>query len=386
MTGLKSKGACPTVSRLAADLNSLASQSQLRRLQTLKGIDFTSNDYLGLATHARLREAIVKSLRQGEVVGSTGSRLLSGNAPAWEELERELAEYAGSEATLFFNSGYAANTGLLGSLLRPEDAVFSDSANHASIIDGIRLSNARKIIFPHLDLNFLEDRLRHPPAGGERFLVVESVFSMEGDRAPLRELAALACRYGAELIVDEAHATGVFGPMGRGLVAEAGLSSQVLASVHTCGKALGSAGAFVVCSETVKQNLVNRARPFIFSTALPPYFAAQIQAAVGIVREADHLRKRLHSLADALRGRLNELGFDTGTSASQIVPVLLGSNEGALCVAERLNQAGFAVRAIRPPTVPAGAARLRLSVNVKLSVEDVERLAQELKKAVTSDR
>jgi 8-amino-7-oxononanoate synthase len=375
-----------TIARLAAELASLASESQLRRIEDLKGIDFTSNDYLGLARDSRLKDAVIESLKAGERAGGTGSRLLSGNARAWEELEAEFAEYIGSESALFFNSGYAVNTGLLGSLLRPDDTVFSDSANHASIIDGVRLSKARKVIFPHLDLDFLEDRLRQAPAGGERFIVVESVFSMEGDRAPLRDLAALAARYGAEIIVDEAHATGVFGVLGRGLVNEAGLSGCLLASVHTCGKALGSAGAFVACSDTLKQSLVNRARPFIFSTALPPYFAAQVRAALRIAQEADHLRKRLRSLVDALRKRLNELELNTGNSASQIIPVLLGSNDRALRVAARLNRAGFAVRAIRPPTVPAGTARLRLSLNAGLSSEDLDRLADELKEAVMTDK
>jgi 8-amino-7-oxononanoate synthase len=374
----------PTLRRLVRDLDSLASQSQLRRLRTLEGTDFTSNDYLGLATDHRLKDAVIEALQRGAPTGSTGSRLLSGNAAAWEELETEFAQYIGSEAALFFNSGYAANIGLLTSLLRSGDVVYSDSANHASIIDGVRLSKASKIIFPHRDLDFLEDHLRRSPAGGERFIVVESVFSMEGDCPPLQDLASLASRYGAELIVDEAHATGVCGPMGRGLVSEAGLSRRVLASVHTCGKALASAGAFVACSDRVKQTLVNRARPFIFSTALPPYFAAQVRAALSIVKETDYLRQQLHSLADTLRSRLRQLGLDAAGSTSQIVPVLLGSNERALCVASLLTQAGFAVRAIRPPTVPAGTSRLRLAVNVKLTLDDVDRLMEEMKKAVTS--
>jgi 8-amino-7-oxononanoate synthase len=372
----------PTLTRLAAELDLLASKSQLRHIEDLKGIDLTSNDYLGLARDPRLKNAVIESLNSGERAGSTGSRLLSGNSLAWEELEDEFAQYVRSEAALFFSSGYAANTGLLGSLLRPDDIVFSDSANHASIIDGIRLSKAQKIIFPHLDLAFLEDRLRHSPAGGERFIVVESVFSMEGDLAPLHQLAALGERYGAEIIIDEAHATGVLGAMGRGLVSGTGLSGRILASVHTCGKALGSAGAFVACSETLKQTLVNRARPFIFSTALPPYFAAQVRAALEIVREADHLRKRLHSVVDAFRKRLKTLELNMGNSASQIIPVFLGSNDRALQVAARLNRAGFAVRAIRPPTVPPRTARLRLSLNATLSLKHLDRLADELQEAV----
>lgn len=375
-----------TLARLQSHLNWLESQSQFRRLEPLPGIDLTSNDYLGLAGDPRLKDAVIEALRRGEAAGSTGSRLLSGNARPWEQLEDEFANYVGAEAALFFSSGYAANTGLLASVLRPDDVVFSDSANHASIIDGIRLSRARKIIFPHLDLSYLEDQLRHPPAAqAEKFIVVESVFSMEGDRAPLAELAALAERYGAELIVDEAHATGVFGPAGRGLVAEAGLSGAVLASVHTCGKALASAGAFVACSRVLKDFLVNAARPFIFSTALPPYFAAQVRAALRIAAVADNLRSRLHSLADALRAGLLHFGLGSERSASQIVPVLLGSNQRAIEVASRLNRAGFAVRAIRPPSVPAGSARLRLSLNAKLTFEELEHLVLAVKEAVMSD-
>ena len=186
----------------------------------MPGVNFCSNDYLGLAADPRLRDAVAAALAAGSPVGSTGSRLLSGNAAIWEELESELAEFAGSEAALYFNSGYAANVGLFSSLLGPDDIVFSDSANHASIIDGIRLSGARKVVFPHLDLDVLESELRKPVASdAQKFIAVESVFSMDGDGAPVADLLALAERHNAQLIIDEAHATGVFGPQGRGLVA-----------------------------------------------------------------------------------------------------------------------------------------------------------------------
>ncbi|HEY4579953.1 MAG TPA: aminotransferase class I/II-fold pyridoxal phosphate-dependent enzyme, partial [Candidatus Acidoferrales bacterium] len=267
--------------RARADLDSLEARSQLRRLEIVRGINFCSNDYLGLSTDARLREAVTAALAGGSPTGSTGSRLLSGHALIWDELESELAQWGGAEAALYFNSGYAANTGLFSCVLQRDDVVFSDTANHASIIDGIRLSGARKVIFPHLDLNVLEDELRRAsPGRGQKIIAVESVFSMDGDRAPITGLLALAERYGAELIVDEAHATGVLGPQGRGLVAAAGATDRVLAVVHTCGKALAGMGAFVLCSNVLKQYLVNHARSFIFSTALPPYFAAQARAAI----------------------------------------------------------------------------------------------------------
>ena len=265
-----------TIDGLRAELDSLDARQGLRRLGRMDGISLSSNDYLGLSTDTRLARAVSDALDAGSAVASTGSRLLSGNSPEWERVESDFARFIGTEAALFFSSGYAANLGLLGAILRPDDVVFSDESNHASLIDGIRLSRARKVIFPHLDLDFLEDALRKSDAAGRKFIVVESLFSMEGDRAPIADLLSLADRFGAELIVDEAHATGVFGPRGRGLVAAANGNARVLASVHTCGKALASAGAFVCGSELLKQYLVNRARTFIFSTALPPYFASQV--------------------------------------------------------------------------------------------------------------
>ena len=248
--------------RIETELASLESQSQLRRLAILPEMNFSSNDYLGLARDPRLQQAVTAAMAEGVAVGSTGSRLLSGNAAIWEALESELAQFMGSEAALYFNSGYAANVGLLSCVAGPADTVFSDSANHASIIDGIRLSGARKVIFPHLDMQYLEDALRRSDITGAKFIVVETVFSMDGDRAPLADLLALAERWGVELIVDEAHSTGVYGPQGRGLAVGAPAteaspksSSPLLAVVHTCGKALAGAGAFVCCSRKLSSNI-----------------------------------------------------------------------------------------------------------------------------------
>jgi 8-amino-7-oxononanoate synthase len=376
---MRSPEASALLRRLETELASLEANSQLRHLEILPDLNFSSNDYLGLSVDPRLRDAVAAVLAAGSPVGSTGSRLLSGHAAIWEELETQLAQFTGAEAALYFSSGYAANVGLFSAVLRADDIVFSDSANHASIIDGIRLSGVRKVIFPHLDLNILEDELRQSRSGGgQRFVAVESVFSMDGDRAPLPELIALADRHGAEVIVDEAHATGVFGPQGRGLVAEAETEGRVFATVHTCGKALAGMGAFVSGSRTLKQFLINRARTFIFSTALPPYLAAQMRAAIVIVADADAERERLAHLAAHLRARLRDAGFDAAQSNSQIVPVLLGTNERALQFAARLQQEGFAVRAIRPPTVPAGSARLRLSLTVRHSQEMLDRLVDAL--------
>ena len=274
--------------RMAKELGVLRQRSQLRALETLEGINLCSNDYLGLATDPRLKQAVLEAVGKTQAVGSTGSRLLSGNSREWEELETEFASFAGTEAALYFGSGYAANVGLLSSILKPGDIVFSDAMNHASLIDGIRLSGAKKIIYPHCDLQFLENALRENSSGAcARVIVTESVFSMEGDVAPLESYLRLARQYGADLVVDEAHATGVCGPSGRGIAAEMGCERDVFAVVHTCGKALASAGAFVCGGTALKQFLVNRARTFIFSTAMPPYLAAQIRAALALAREAD---------------------------------------------------------------------------------------------------
>jgi 8-amino-7-oxononanoate synthase len=354
--------------RILAELSDLESRAELRHLETVRGIDFSSNDYLGLATDPRMKQAVLRGVNSATRIASTGSRLLSGHEEAWTLLEHDFARWVGAKAALYFSSGYAANIGLLGALLRPEDVVLSDNANHASLIDGIRLAKCRRVIFPHLDLDFLEDELRrNASVAGARVIVVESIFSMEGDRAPLAELAALAERYGAELIVDEAHAIGVRGPRGSGCVAEAGLSARVLATVHTCGKALSAAGAFVCGSENLRRFLINRARTFIFNTGLPPYFASQVSAGMSLAAEADCERAHLIESSAFLRNELRKNGFDTANSVSQIVPVILGPNDAAVNFAESLRTRGFGVRAIRPPTVPAGKARLRLSLTAKLS-------------------
>ena len=357
--------------RILAELSDLESRAELRHLETVQGIDLSSNDYLGLATNPRMKQAILEGVNSAARIASTGSRLLSGHDEAWTLLEHDFARWVGAEAALYFTSGYAANTGLLSALLRPEDVVFSDSANHASLIDGIRLAKCRRVIFPHLDLNILEEELRrNQPVSGARVIVVESIFSMEGDHAPLADLAALAERYGAELIVDEAHAIGVRGPHGSGCVAGAGLSARVLATVHTCGKALAAAGAFVCGSKNLRRFLVNRARTFIYSTGLPPYFASQVAAGMSLAMDAERERARLIELSAFLRNELRTNGFDAAGSDSQIVPVILGQNDAAVHFAEYLRTRGFGVRAIRPPTIPDGTARLRLSLTAK-HTEDI---------------
>jgi len=354
--------------RILAELADLESLAQLRHLETVHGIDLGSNDYLGLSTDPRMKQALREGLDSSPRLASSGSRLLSGHDEVWTAVENDFARWVGAEAGLYFTSGYAANIGLLSSILRPEDAVFSDSANHASLIDGIRLAKCKRVIFPHLDLNALEAELRWTHSGsGVRFIVVESIFSMDGDRAPLQDLATLAARYDAELIVDEAHATGVCGPQGRGCVAEAGLAGHVFATVHACGKALAAAGAFVCGSEPLRRFLINRARTFIFNTALPPYFAAQVAAGMRLAKTAETERTQVADLSVFLRNELQGNGFDTAGSESHIVPIVLGSNETALAFASQLQARGYGIRAIRPPTVPPGTARLRVSLTSKLT-------------------
>ncbi len=371
--------------RIGQELASLREISQFRTLDIPAGIDLSSNDYLGLASDPRLKAAIAESVVRSERVGGTGSRLLSGNAREWQELEAEFAAFAGTETALYFGSGYSANIGLLSSLLRPGDVVFSDALNHASLIDGMRLSGATKVIFPHRGTAFLEKALREHATGvGARLIVTESVFSMEGDVAPLAEMLRLGKKYGAALMVDEAHATGVRGPQGRGLATELGIEREALAIVHTCGKALGSAGAFVCGSRALKDFLINCARTFIFSTATPPYFAGQIHAAMALARAADSERAHLRELADELRASLAAAEIDCGASSTHIVPVILGSNEAALHAASELQHAGFAVRAIRPPTVPPGTARIRISLTSHITKDEARRLADVLRAASES--
>ena len=360
---------------LERELADLACRDRLRSLACVPGVNLYSNDYLGLSENPELKRALLAGIERTQRVGSTCSRLLSGNAPEWEELEEEFARFAGTEAALYFSSGYAANIGLLSAVLRRDDVVFSDELNHASLIDGIRLSSARRVVYAHRDVHALERALEKYHAKRCRKLIVtESIFSMDGDRAPIQEILALADRYGAELVVDEAHATGVHGPAGRGLVAALCAERRVFTVVHTCGKALACAGAFVCGAASLRQYLINRARTFLFSTALPPYFAHQIRAALGLARAMDLERSALLGNASNFACALRGAGFDVGATSSQIVPVVLGEDAAAVRFSEELVRAGFAVRPIRPPTVAEGQSRLRFSFTCRVSAADLGRL------------
>ena len=375
--------------RMARELDSLRAQSQIRALETTGGaslINLISNDYLGLSTDPRLKAAVLEAALRMQTLSDRPARDCSPETDASGKkrnpASRTLLAPSGS---LYLSSGYAANVGLLSSILKRGDTVFSDELNHASLIDGIRLSGAAKVIYPHRDLDFLERALReHRGSAGARVIVTESVFSMEGDVAPIDSLVRLAKEYGAEIVLDEAHATGVCGPQGRGIAAECAREKEILAIVHTCGKALASAGAFVCGGNTLKDFLINRARTFIFSTAMPPYIARQIQAAVALARQSEKERAHLREIAALLREGLAARQFDTGTSTTHIVPVLLGTNDMALHVANELQRDGFAVKAIRPPTVPAGTARLRLSLTSQIATKEIHRLVEAIDAARAS--
>jgi len=360
--------------RVRARLADLGSRGLLRRLRPPAGIDLSSNDYLGLAAHPHVVRAFAAAAGAG--CGSTGSRLLRGHREAFSAVERRFAAFKGTERSLYFSSGYLANLAVLSTLPEAGDTVYSDELNHASLIDGLRLSRARRVVVPHGDLGALEERLAADAGAGQRFVVIESVYSMDGDIAPLADYAAVCRRHGAALVVDEAHAVGIYGEDGSGMIRAAGVAGGVLLSINTAGKALGAAGAFVAGPAWVVDYLEQRARTFVFSTAPPPAVAAAIEAALDIVAEEPERRARLLARARFLRARLAEAGFaGAAAGTSQIVPIVVGDNEAAVELAGALQALGYDVRAIRPPTVPPGTARLRVAVNVGLAEEDLERFA-----------
>jgi len=347
----------------------------LRRLRLPQGIDLVSNDFLGLASHAHLIEAMRAAL-PGLGGGAGGSRLLRGHGRAFERIEVRLAAFCDTESALLFATGYAANQGLLQALVGPDDLVLSDERNHASLIDGIRLSRARKVVYPHQDLDAVERALR-APRGGRAFLVTESVFGMDGDLAPLAALVALAEVHGALVIVDEAHATGLYGPRGSGRVEELGLRDRVLATVHTGGKALGSGGAWVAGPRVLRDVLVNRARTFIYSTAPLPVLTAALEAGLDLVQREPHRRQEVHRKAALLRSELVAAGLPAPGEAP-IIPILVGDPAVALSLQDGLAAAGFDARAVRPPTVPEGTARLRIAARYPVADGDLLRFAREV--------
>jgi 8-amino-7-oxononanoate synthase len=337
---------------------------------------------LNLAGDPRLAKAAARAARRYGV-GAGASPLISGYLPPVRHLERALAAWEGTEAALVFSSGFAANVGVVNTLAGPEDVIFSDELNHASLIDGCRLSSAQVRVYRHIDLEDLEALLiRHGPAARRRIIVTDSVFSMDGDWAPLPEILKLAQKHDALLLVDEAHATGVLGEHGRGLT-EFLLGLECLAhsrliKVGTLSKALGSQGGFVCGTRMLIEGLVNRCRPYIYSTGLAPPSAAAARRALRVVQEEPDRRRHLLALASVLRTRLQNLGYSNMPSRSQIVPVIVGDASAAMELSARLAERGFLVPAIRPPSVPEGTSRLRISLTAGHTEDDVERLAAEI--------
>jgi 8-amino-7-oxononanoate synthase len=319
-----------------------------------------SNNYLGLADHPRVREAAAEAaMRYG--AGSGASRLISGNMTIHRRLEEQLIDFKGADACLLFGSGFLANAGVVSALAREGDVVFSDALNHASIIDGCRLSRAETFVYDHCDVDHLEWGLRQAEGRGA-LIVTDGVFSMDGDCAPLAEIVGLAQRYDARVMVDEAHGVGCVGPGGRGLVAQLGLEDEVDVIVGTLGKALGSYGAYVVCDTPMAKYLINTARTLIFSTALPPPAVAAAMAALELLREQPRRVEKLQRNAAVLREALTESGMPVEAGETPIVPLIVGDAEAAVKACERALERGVFAQAIRPPTVPAGTSRLRLAV------------------------
>lgn len=341
-------------------------------------LNLFSNDYLGLSRDRRLAEAAANAAHTYGCGGSA-SRLVCGNHPLYPALEEALAAHHQAEAALVFPSGYAANVGTITALVGRGDLVLSDRLNHASIIDGIRLSQAEHRRFRHGDVDHLATLLRAESGRSRRVLIVtESVFSMDGDQAPLLEIVALKERYGALLLVDEAHAGGVLGAAGEGLTHALGCHGAVDLHIGTLSKAFGSVGGYVVGNRQLLRLLLNRARPLIFSTAVPPPSVAASLAAVSAVRAAHLQRHHLQQLATLFRSRLKASGLNTGTSATQIVPVWVGDNGNTLAFASALRRRGIGAVAIRPPTVPPQTARVRFSLTALLTLEQVQWAADQI--------
>lgn len=384
------KGVVSEIGQRLAEIEELGLERRLRIVSGAQGprvvLDgepvmlLCSNNYLGLAEHPRVREAAAEAaMRWG--VGSGASRLVSGSMTIHSELERRLAAFEDSEACVLFGSGYLANLGVIGAFAGPGDTIFSDELNHASIIDGCKASRARVVVYRHLDMSHLERSLHEDGGSGRRLIVTDSVFSMDGDVAPLREIADLAAAHDSRLVVDEAHATGALGEGGRGALAEAGLQGKVDVLIGTLGKALGSYGAYACAKEETVRYLINTARSLIFSTAPPPPSVAGALAALELLETEPGRVGQLHDAARSLRRALGEEGFAVEPGDMHIVPLVVGDSETAvhLCGAA-LKRRVFA-QAIRPPTVAEGTSRLRLAVMASHSASELRQAAGALAEA-----
>ena len=360
-------------------LEALQAKGRLRSLSRTRGVDFTSNDYLGLAESGALRDAAMDALGRGVPLGAGGSRLLRGNHPEHEALEEEAASFFGSETALYFPTGFAANAAIAATLPRRGDLIIHDALIHASFRDGLEPQRIQAIEAPHNDVGAMEDIIKQWRAGGgtgQVWIAVETLYSMDGDRAPLPDLVHLAARHDAMLLLDEAHATGVYGEQGRGLLNEtmgaAYDGAPNIVSLHTCGKALGAAGALVCLPRLHRDFMVNRGRAFIYSTAPSPLMAAVVRASLKIIAGAEQERAQLAALVRHAEAGLKKRGL--GVSGSQIQPIIIGEDGRATALAHDLHKRGHDIRAIRPPTVPEGTARLRLALTLHAGTHDLDAL------------
>lgn len=361
-----------------AVLDALAEKGRLRALTATRGRDFTSNDYLALAESAALREAASAALAREVPLGAGGSRLLRGNHPEHEALEEEAASFFGSETALYFPTGFAANAAIAATLPRAGDLIVHDALMHASFRAGLEPSRIPAIEAPHNDVGAMDAIIKGWRASGGKgrvWVAVETLYSMDGDRAPLPQLVALAARHDAILFLDEAHATGVYGDQGRGLGAAYEGAPNII-SLHTCGKGLGAAGGLVCLPRLYRDFMVNRGRNFIYSTAPSPLMAAVVRAALKISTGAEQERAQLQVLVRHAQAALTRLGLPV--SGSQIVPVIVGEDTRAVRLATALQARGHDVRAIRPPTVPEGTARLRIALTLHVTPDDLDMLFADL--------
>lgn len=370
------------------ELNQKGLVRTLKRIDSAQGprvtidrreiILLSSNNYLGLANNTRVKEAAIRAIeRYG--FGSGASRLISGNTALHEELEEKIARFKGTESALIFNSGYTANTGVIPALVGKGDFIYSDEFNHASIIDGSRLSRAEIRIYPHKDMNSIEDLLKRDAGNGRKLIITDTVFSMDGDIAPLKEIYELAMRYDAILMIDEAHATGVLGKKGRGAIEHFGLENNDIIQMGTLGKALGTFGAYAAGSKELINFFINKSRSFIFTTSLPPAVAAATIEALNIIEEDVSLIKRLWENRKMFLEGLHYLGLNTSGSETPIIPVFIGDASKTLKVAQLLYENSVYAPAIRPPTVPHGSSRIRTTVMATHTIEDIEKAIEAFK-------
>jgi glycine C-acetyltransferase len=369
---------------LERELDSLKEQGLYRPLRVISSpndaiftvdgkdvINLSSNNYLGFTTHPKLIDAAIEATRKYGV-GSGAVRTIAGTMDLHQELERKLAKFKHTEASLTFQSGFTANVGVLQSMLSDEDVVISDQFNHASIIDGIRLTRAARKIYPHADLDGLEGALKESQDARVRLVVTDGVFSMDGDIAPLKEIVELAERYGALVMVDDAHASGVLGKNGRGTVNHFGLDGRVHIQIGTLSKAIGSVGGYVAGAQALRDYLIHVARPFLFSTSHPPSVVATCIAAIDVLQQEPEHIDRLWENTRFFKGRLSEMGFDTGRSDTPITPIIVGEAHAAMALSDRIFERGVFAQGIGFPTVPRGQARLRTMVSAVHTTEHLE--------------